>query len=171
MRTDGGRSRRGGRTDPLDGEHIGLFDRKSVGHVGDYVVTIPPRIAVSPEQINLIVAAFYTRVRSNSSLGPVFAKHVQDWPVHEEKIAGFWRNALLYERSYDGNPMMKHQNAGDVRVLHFPIWLEIFDEVLAEHLPQTLAQQWSALAHRIGRGLSFGLRPEVDAGGVPQLRG
>ena len=48
---------------------------------------------------------------------------------------------------------------------------KIFDEVLAEHLPQLLAQQWSALAHRIGRGLSFGLQPEVDAGGVPQLRG
>ncbi|MEH6522200.1 group III truncated hemoglobin [Sulfitobacter sp.] len=132
---------------------------------------MPPRIAVSPEQINVVVAAFYTRVRSNPSLGPVFAQHVHDWPTHEEKIAGFWRNALLYERSYDGNPMQKHQQAGDVHARHFPIWLEIFDEVLSEHLPQLLAHQWSALAHRIGRGLSFGLRPEVDAGGVPQLRG
>lgn len=139
--------------------------------MGDHGVSMTPRIAVTPEQINLIVSKFYTRVRSNPALGPVFAKHVLDWPAHEEKIAGFWRNALLYERSYDGNPMLKHQNAGDVRALHFPIWLEMFDEVLAEYLPQDLAQQWSALAHRIGRGLAFGLRPEVDAGGVPQLRG
>jgi hemoglobin len=155
----------------LDGQYFGLFGCESFGHVGDHGVTMPPRIAVSPEQISLIVADFYTRVRSNPSLGPVFAKHVHDWAVHEERSAGFWRNALLYERSYDGNPMLKHQNAGDVHARHFPIWLEIFDEVLAEHLPQLLAQQWSALAHRIGRGLSFGLQPEVDAGGAPQLRG
>ncbi len=139
--------------------------------MGDHGVNMPPRIAVTPEQISLIVSEFYTRVRSNPALGPVFAKHVQDWPAHEEKIAGFWRNALLYERSYDGNPMLKHKNAGDVRALHFPIWLEIFDEVLTQYLPPELAQQWSALAHRIGRGLAFGLHPEADAGGVPQLRG
>lgn len=138
--------------------------------MGDYGVSIPPRIDVSPQQIDLVVATFYHRLRSNSLLGPVFAGHVADWPAHEGKIAGFWRNALLYERGYDGNPMLTHQKAGNVRAAHFPIWLELFDEVLTEHLPKNLAEQWSALAHRIGRGLRFGLEPDVDTDGVPRLR-
>ena len=132
-------------------------------------MSIPPRINVTPEQIDLVVGVFYSQVRANPELGPVFAGHIQDWPSHEAKIAAFWRNALLYERGYDGNPMMIHQGAGDVHAAHFPIWLELFDEVLSTHLPQVIAVQWSSLAHRIGRGLQFGLQSGADANGVPNL--
>ena len=60
------------------------------------------RFPVSPEQIDQVVAAFYARIRTHPKLGPVFASHVTDWPEHEEKIARFWRNAILMERGYDG---------------------------------------------------------------------
>lgn len=103
-------------------------------------------------------------------LGPVFAVHVTDWPPHEEKIGKFWRNALLLQREYDGNPMQVHKAAGNVKTRHFAIWLSIFDEVLERELPVDLARAWSGLAHRIGRGLSMGL---VDVGcpnAVPILR-
>jgi len=132
-------------------------------------VTMPPRIPVSEAQIDRVVAQFYQRVRAHPALGPVFAGHVADWPVHEEKIGRFWRNALLLQRCYDGNPMQVHRAAGDVKAQHFPVWLSIFDAVLAEELPQHLAQAWSALAHRIGRGLSFGLPQTDDADPVPHL--
>ncbi|WP_299643760.1 group III truncated hemoglobin, partial [uncultured Ruegeria sp.] len=66
--------------------------------------TLPPRFPATPEQINAQVRAFYARVRQDAVLGPVFANHVTDWSAHEEKIASFWRNAILFERSYDGNP-------------------------------------------------------------------
>ncbi len=147
------------------------FDYPFAGDLGVQGMSIPPRIAVSPEQIKMIVSEFYSRVRSNPTLGPIFANHIADWPAHEEKIAGFWRNALLYERAYDGNPMQVHKRAGDVKAQHFPIWLKIFDEVLEELLPQDLGQQWSALAHRIGRGLQLGLGPAEDLNGVPNLKG
>ena len=61
--------------------------------------------------------------------------------------------------------------AGDVKAQHFPVWLSIFDAVLAEELPQHLAQAWSALAYRIGRGLSLGLPQNENAGPVPYLGG
>ena len=111
---------------------------------------IPPRFDVTPEQIDRVVATFYAAVRRHEVLGPIFARHVTDWPAHEEKIAAFWRNAILYERSYDGNPMRVHMAAGDVRAEHFEPWLMLFDATLIRTLPQPQARAWSALAHRIG---------------------
>ncbi|PVA10687.1 globin family protein [Pelagivirga sediminicola] len=134
-------------------------------------MSLPPRIPVTGAQIDKVVARFYTRVRAHPQLGPVFAAHVNDWPAHEEKIGRFWRNALLFERSYDGNPMQIHKAAGNVRAAHFPIWLALFDEVLEQEVPGHIALAWSTLAHRIGRGLSYGLPPEEGASSVPDLRG
>lgn len=125
------------------------------------------RFEISPAEIDTVVASFYAEVRKHSLLGPVFARHVSDWPAHEAKIAAFWRNAILFERSYDGNPMAVHKAAGDVKPDMFPIWLVLFDTVLARNLSTHQAESWSALARRIGRGLSHGL---ADTRGVPNLR-
>lgn len=133
-------------------------------------MTIPPRIPVSVDQIRSVVTQFYARVRLNPDLGPVFAAHVTDWQPHEDKIVLFWRNALLLDRGYDGNPMQAHAAAGNVETRHFGIWLSLFDAVLAKELPPHLAQAWSALAHRIGRGLSYGLPRPCGMATVPDLR-
>ncbi|AKS46727.1 hemoglobin [Octadecabacter temperatus] len=129
----------------------------------------PPRFDVTAEQIDEVVAYFYARIRAEPTLGPVFADKVEDWPAHEAKIAAFWRNAILHERDYSGNPMRVHMQAGNVKAGHFEVWLELFDTVLAEQLPAKIATGWSALAHRIGAGLRFGLTADT-AGGVPNLR-
>jgi hemoglobin len=132
---------------------------------------LPPRFAITPDQIDRVVAAFYARIRTHPGLGPVFAGHVRDWPEHEAKIASFWRNAILMERGYDGNPLEVHRAAGDVRPGMFSPWLALFDEVLAHELPPDTARAWSALAHRVGRGLRYGLvEPATDEAGVPKLR-
>ena len=132
-------------------------------------MTMPPRIPVTEAQIDRVVSQFYARVREHPALGPVFATHVADWPRHEEKIGLFWRNALLLQRCYDGNPMQVHMAAGNVKAQHFPVWLSLFDAVLENELPQPLAQAWSALAHRIGRGLSYGLPPQSGEACTPYL--
>ncbi|MEP5762640.1 MAG: group III truncated hemoglobin [Litoreibacter sp.] len=122
-------------------------------------------------QIERVVQQFYEKARSHPELGPIFHGHVSDWTEHEDKIAGFWSNAILHERSYSGNPMQVHIAAGNVRSEHFEVWLMLFDSVLAELLPPDVAMQWSALAHRIGRGLSSGLVMHASGpGGVPNLR-
>jgi hemoglobin len=132
-------------------------------------LTVPPRIPVTVEQIQSVVAKFYARVRVDPMLGPVFSAHVKEWPTHEAKIVLFWRNALLRERCYDGNPMQVHAAAGDVERDHFAVWLSLFDAILAQELPPPLAQAWSALAHRIGRGLSYGLPSSCGKHMVPNL--
>ncbi|WP_420858258.1 group III truncated hemoglobin [Marivivens marinus] len=131
--------------------------------------TLPPRFDVTADQIDRVVATFYDCVRRHPGLGPVFAAHVTDWPAHEAKIARFWRNAILFERSYDGNPMQVHRAAGNVRPPMFDIWLGLFDSVLRLELPEDTAAAWSALAHRIGRGLRLGLEADLP-GAVPRLK-
>ena len=132
---------------------------------------IPPRFDISADEIGRIVTRFYARIRSHETLGPVFNAHVRNWPAHEAKIAAFWRNAILLERAYAGNPMQVHQARPDVLPGHFTPWLALFDEVLAAELPADSAQSFSALAHRIGRGLRMGLVARGQpAGGPPDLR-
>ena len=140
-----------------------------MGEFTSYRMTLA-RFPISPEQIDTVVASFYARVRAHPKLGPVFAAHVTDWPAHEEKISRFWRNAILFERGYDGNPMMIHKRAGNVRPGMFDDWLALFDATLDQSLPAETAAQWSALAHRIGRGLRYGLVDGVNpAGQVPRF--
>jgi hemoglobin len=116
------------------------------------------------------MAHFYAAIRRHEVLGPIFNGHIDNWPAHEEKIAGFRRNAILFERSYDGNPMRAHMQAGDVRAEHFDDWLALFDETLNTVLPAQSAAAWSQLVHRIGQGLRMGVadvrRPAND---VPTL--
>ena len=134
----------------------------------------PPRFAITEDQITLVVTEFYASIRQHPGLGPIFAAHVTDWTTHEAKIAGFWRNAILMERSYDGNPMAVHKAAGNVRPGMFVPWLALFDRVLARNLAPEIATAWSALAHRIGRSLAYGLIGMNDDGtaqsGPPSLR-
>ncbi len=130
----------------------------------------PPRFPVTEAQIDRVVAEFYATVRTHPGLGPVFAAHVRDWPAHEAKIGRFWRNAIRFEKVYDGNPMAVHIAAGDVRGPMFAVWLALFDAVLRRELPPDTAAAWSALAHRIGRGMRLGVEAsQADPAGPPRL--
>lgn len=133
----------------------------------------PPRFAITPEEIALVVEDFYDAIQRHPGLGPVFGAHVTDWPAHKAKIAGFWRNAILMERGYDGNPMAVHRAAGNVRPGMFVPWLGLFDIVLKRNLPPETAAAWSELAHRIGQSLAYGLMGLNEGGqaeGPPKLR-
>jgi hemoglobin len=125
---------------------------------------------VTAEQIDAVIEEFYAVVRTHPGLGPVFARHVQDWPAHEAKIGRFWRNAILHERGYDGNPLVVHRAAGDVRTGMFDPWLALFDAVLRRNLPPETAAAWSALAHRIGRGMRMALDEGNPPDAPPRLR-
>jgi hemoglobin len=109
----------------------------------------------------MVVSKFYGAVREHPVLGPVFYLIIGQskalWREHEEKIAAFWRNAILYEREYSGNPMLAHLGVSAIESKHFPIWLGLFERVLIENLSEEQAQDWSLLANRIGRGLKFGM--------------
>lgn len=122
---------------------------------------LPPRIPITRPQIEEVVKHFYARVRMDPVLGPLFigilSTDPEIWHTHEAKIANFWANAILHERSYDGNPMLVHSGISAIEPDMFTNWLALFDHTLSAKLPPDIALQWSTLAHRIGRGLRMGL--------------
>ncbi|TCK99454.1 hemoglobin [Shimia isoporae] len=135
------------------------------------MATIPPKFDITRPEIERVVAAFYERIREHPGLGPVFAVHVGDWPSHEAKVADFWANAILFERSYDGNPLAVHRMAGNVQPGMFETWLALFDRILVQELNSTQAAAWSALAHNIGRSLRAGVVEKVKGpDGIPILK-
>lgn len=132
---------------------------------------LPPRFDITRDDIEHVVATFYAAIRQHPGLGPVFAAHITDWPPHEAKVAGFWANAILHERSYDGNPLLVHRQAGNVHPGMFETWLSLFDRVLSQELRPDQAEAWSTLAHRIGRSLRAGVVEKVkNSDGIPILR-
>jgi len=133
-----------------------------------------PRIEITEDQIDAVVRRFYARIRLHPQLGPIFNDSISTdpalWQTHEAKIGRFWRNALLRQPVYSGNPMLVHAGISDVQPEHFAVWLGVFDTVLTETLPTAAAASWSRLAHRVGRGLSLGLETARNrASGVPDL--
>ena len=133
------------------------------------------RVAIDEAMIEKVVARFYARVRVHPVLGPIFNSSISRdpalWQAHEAKVTRFWRNVLLRQPVYSGNPMLAHAGVSDIDPAHFAIWLELFDQVLDETLPPALAASWSRLAHRIGRGLSMGLQAaRARLHEVPDLR-
>ncbi len=138
-----------------------------------------PRIDLTEAQIRLVADRFYARVRMDPHLSPIFHATIGHdtaiWEDHIARITRFWRNALLREPVYSGNPMLVHSGIAAIQPEHFAIWLAVFDDVLAESLPSGTAAMWSRTAHRIGRGLSMGIetarrRAAQDPSSPPLLK-
>jgi hemoglobin len=130
------------------------------------------KIDISRDDITRVVKQFYSAVRSDAVLGPIFAHSIatDDWPEHEAKIVRFWANAILNEKDYSGNPMMVHKAQGQVKPEHFEIWLALFKCTVDRVLPSIPAQQFNHLAQRIGASLKMGLQgTRAEARGVPNL--
>ena len=139
------------------------------------MTAMPPRFAITPEQIATQMRAFYAGIRAHPVLGPVFMERIgnsaEAWNAHEAKIARFWRNAILHERSYDGRPQQVHMATKTVMPEHFPIWLDLFEETARRVLPAEVATPWAALARRIGAGMQMGVaQARAPEGSVPELR-
>lgn len=134
----------------------------------------PPmqKFDITPEEIDRLVAAFYTRIRAHAGLGPVFARAIAledgpEWRVHEAKIASFWRNAIGMDRSYNGSPMQVHVANPEVMPGMFSTWLELFEETARDELTEAQAERITALAHKIGASLRYGVTQRGQEKGAP----
>ena len=80
--------------------------------------------------IKLLVDTFYSKVKKDELLSPIFNKIIGDkWPQHLEKMYQFWQTILLEEHTYSGNPFLAHANLAIIEV-HFSRWLKLFYETL-----------------------------------------
>ena len=102
----------------------------------------PPTLTLpSEEQIKDLVDRFYSRVRQDELLGPVFARAVGDhWAEHLAKMSDFWSTVVLASRRYKGNPMQVHIDLPRLSEGHFDRWLSLWIITTSELLEETHAQ-------------------------------
>lgn len=93
----------------------------------------PARIAVHPtiteEQISEMVETFYTHIREDEVLAPIFSSNIQkSWPEHLDRMKIFWRSVLLKTGEYKGRPVPIHQKIDGLTEDNFEKWLNLFSQ-------------------------------------------
>lgn len=86
----------------------------------------------TPDDIRRLIEAFYSRVRHDELLGPVFAARIPDGhcPAHLDTMTRFWTAALLGQAAgYRGNPGAKHLYL-PIENEHFTRWLSVFGQTV-----------------------------------------
>ena len=86
------------------------------------------------QEIARLVDRFYTVVRGDPVLGPVFERHVADWSKHLRTMGDFWSAAIYRTGRYSGRPLESHREIPDIRAEHFPrrlhLWKQAVDEIV-----------------------------------------
>lgn len=82
------------------------------------------------DDVTLMVNEFYSRVKEDELLGPVFlAKIPGDWEPHLQILRKFWYTVLFGEPGYFGNPFMKHTSL-PIDKEHFDRWIQLFYQTI-----------------------------------------
>ena len=130
---------------------------------GDLPVT-PPYEEITEATIRALVDGFYTRVRHDPTLGPIFAKAIANdaWPAHLEKMYAFWSSVMLTSGRYKGNPVSTHRKVAGVEPAMFGNWLDLFEATAAELFVPEVASRFASAARRIAESLKLALffRPD-----------
>ena len=109
---------------------------------------------LNDECIALMVDRFYSRVREDGLLGPVFNGVIGDnWPEHLAKLTDFWTSVLLAARRYKGNPMMAHLAIPQMDQTHFNRWIELWRETTLEVFGEEISDDLVRRAQSMGERL------------------
>ncbi|HYK35937.1 group III truncated hemoglobin [Alloacidobacterium sp.] len=110
---------------------------------------------INESSIANLVDRFYSRVREDDVLGPVFSRVIGDeWEPHLEKMRAFWSSLMLASGRYKGNPMMAHlMLLPRIGAEHFDRWLNIWKQTTAEMFPPLAAAVFVSKAETIAERL------------------
>lgn len=107
---------------------------------------------LNSEQITLLVDRFYTRVRQDDVLGPVFAAAIgDDWEPHLKTMRDFWSSLMLTSGRYKGNPMLTHLSLPRIGAHHFERWLGLWKETTTELFSPKVAAHFVSKAESMAR--------------------
>jgi hemoglobin len=122
---------------------------------------------VTEAQLTELVHSFYTKVREDEALGPVFDAAISDWPHHLGKMVDFWSSVMLTTGRYKGNPMMMHlKHIARIRPQMFERWLELWGETARDVLDEEGAAAVAAKAGRIAESLQLGMFFKLEPRGA-----
>ncbi len=89
-------------------------------------------LGVDEAFVSRLVEQFYSTIREDELLGPIFAERIADWPEHLGRMKAFWRSILFNSGEFSGNPMLKHMVIPGLEERHFAHWLELFYATLRD---------------------------------------
>ncbi len=110
-------------------------------------------------EIRLVVDAFYTKIRADENLAPIFADRVKDWSTQMPQMYAFWGTMLFGKKEYQGNPLAKHMTL-PVDSEHFQRWVALFVETVDQLFAGPKAEQAKAVAKSIAH--IFQIRMGID---------
>lgn len=117
---------------------------------------IKARTGIDDAMIHRLVHGFYSRVRADEVLGPIFAERIHDWAPHLARMCAFWSSVALLTGTYHGRPMQAHQPL-PVDAAHFDRWLALFEATAQELCPPAAAELFIDRARRIAESLELGI--------------
>ncbi|MAP96464.1 MAG: globin [Ponticaulis sp.] len=120
--------------------------------------------------ISELIEEFYTRVRQDALIGPIFENAIGDhWAPHLATMKDFWSSMVLATNRYDGRPLPKHMALPGLTPQHFEAWLALFYQTLKDIAPTQEAEDWFIdRAIRIAKSFQLSLfyRPDMRGGVV-----
>ena len=122
---------------------------------------------VTEDMIRELVHAFYTTVRRDPLLGPIFNAKVADWDAHLATLCRFWSSVTLLTGAYKGRPMLVHAGLPDIDGPHFARWLALFKETAESMCPPEAAELFVDRSQRIAESLQAGIAVARGRGGSP----
>ena len=115
------------------------------------------------QDIKSLVDAFYSRIRDDAMLGPIFDDVAQvDWAEHLPKLCEFWETVLLAVPGYKGDPIDGHvalhqrlaeQPDADLEQKHFDRWLALFSRTVDDLFEGPTAERAKRSATRMAAQL------------------
>lgn len=116
---------------------------------------------ITEASIEKLVNAFYSKVRKDPTLAPVFIAAVGEgdaqWTPHLKRMYDFWSSIMLASDRYRGNPLKIHKNLPAFDIALFDRWLELFAQTAQElHTPE-IAGKFIGRSQRIAESLKLGL--------------
>ncbi|MDE2343293.1 MAG: group III truncated hemoglobin [Betaproteobacteria bacterium] len=113
-------------------------------------------------RLSRLVSAFYTEVRADPLLGPLFNRAIADWPTHLERLSAFWSSVMLTTGRYKGQPLPAHlRHQAEITPEMFERWLTLWEHSARQCLTPDAAAAVIAKAHRIADSLQMALFPLV----------
>ncbi|MCA9409207.1 MAG: group III truncated hemoglobin [Candidatus Omnitrophica bacterium] len=111
---------------------------------------------ITEDSIKVLVDEFYTRVRADQQLAPIFEQAIgEHWNQHLPKMYDFWSSIMLATGRYKDNPVQKHRDLPYFSPALFDQWLYLFAQTADEVFNKDCSEKFKYKAENIARSLKY----------------
>ena len=124
-----------------------------------------PLTGITEDAIALLIDRFYTAIRRDPVLGPVFETAIaqEAWPKHLATMRNFWSSVMLTSGRYSGNPVAVHRAVQGLERPMFARWLALFEATAADLFAPDQAALFADKANRIATSLQLAIFHRLGA--------